>query len=73
MKFFRVSYEKNRNVINCYYGEMPNVTKKNLIITKSIIVWKWNHIFMKNYFRKKKINIVMDLCPATLKSFVVEW
>ena len=31
-------YEKNRNVINAfYYGEMPNVMKKNLII-KSIIV-----------------------------------
>ena len=35
---------------------MPNVTKKNLIIIKSIIVWKWNHLFTKNYFRKKKIN-----------------
>ena len=32
-------YEKNRNVINAfYYGEMPNVMKKNLIIMKSIIV-----------------------------------
>ena len=30
--------------------------KKNLIIIKSIIVWKWNHLFTKNYFRKKKIN-----------------
>ena len=35
---------------------MPNVTKKNLIIIKCIIVWKWNHLFTKNYFRKKKIN-----------------
>ena len=32
-------YEKNRNVINsCYYREMLNVTKKILIIIKSIIV-----------------------------------
>ena len=35
---------------------MPNVTKKNLMIIKSIIVWKWKHHFTKNYFRKKKIN-----------------
>ena len=28
---------------------MPNVMEKNLIIIKSIIVWKWNHLFMKNY------------------------
>ena len=35
---------------------MPNVTKKNLTIIKSNIVWKWNHLFMKNYFRRKKIN-----------------
>ena len=42
--------------IYCYYREMPNVTKKNLIIIKSIIVWKWNHLFTKNYFRKKKID-----------------
>ena len=39
---------------------MPNVfiiiIKKNLTIIKSIIVWKWNHLFRKNYFRKKKIN-----------------
>ena len=35
---------------------MANVMKKNLIIIKSIIVWKWNHLFAKNYFRKKKIN-----------------
>ena len=31
-------YDKNKVVIkSCYYGEMPNVTKKNLIIIKSII------------------------------------
>ena len=35
---------------------MPNVTKKNLIIIKSITVWKWNHLFTKKFFRKKKIN-----------------
>ena len=29
--------------------------RKNLIIIKSIIVGKWNHLFMKNYFRKKKL------------------
>ena len=34
---------------------MPNVTKKNLII-RSVIVWKWNNLFTKNYFRKKKVN-----------------
>ena len=53
----KINMKKNRNIINsCYYGEMPNVTKKNLIIIKSIIVWKWNHLFTKNYFNKKKIN-----------------
>ena len=36
---------------------MPNVIiiKKNLINIKSVIVWKWNHLFTKNYFRKKKL------------------
>ena len=52
---------------------MPNVTKKNLIIIKSFIVWKSNHLFIKNYFRKKKWIIVTDLCPMTLRSFVVQW
>ena len=65
--------KKNRNIINsCYYGEMPNVTKKNHIIIKSILVWRWNHLFTKNYFGKKK-NYVMDSCLATLRSFVVQW
>ena len=31
--------------------------KKNLITIKSIIAWKRNHLFMKNYFRKKKIMV----------------
>ena len=49
--------KKNRNIINpCYYGKMQSITKNNLIIIKSIIVWKWNRLFTKNYFRKKKIN-----------------
>ena len=43
---------------------MPNVTKKNLIIIKSMIVWKWNHFFIKNYFRKKKINYCYGLMPG---------
>ena len=43
---------------------MPNVTKKNLIIMKSIIVWKWNHLFTKNYFRKKKINYCYGFMPG---------
>ena len=38
---------------------MPNVTKKNLIIIKSIIFWKWTIFSWKHYFRKKKW-IVMD-------------
>ena len=38
--------------------------KKNLIIIKSIIVWKWNHVFMKNYFRKKKINYCYGFMPG---------
>ena len=50
---------------------MPNVRKKNLII-KSIIAWKWNHLFTKKFFRKKKI-IVRDLSPAAFSSFVVQW
>ena len=58
---FKINTKTNRNVINsCYYGEMPNVIiiiiKKILIIIKSIILWNWNHLFTKNYFRKKKIN-----------------
>ena len=58
-------YEENRNIFNsCYYGEMLNVTKKNLIIIKSIIVWKWNHLFMKNYFWKKKINYCYGFIPG---------
>ena len=37
--YLQVKYGKNRNVINsCYYREMLNVTKKNLIVIKSIIV-----------------------------------
>ena len=61
-------YKKNRNIINsCYYGEMPNVTKKNLIIIKSIIVWKWNHLFTKNYFRKKKSNYCYGFMPSNFQ------
>ena len=61
-------YEKNRNLINsCYYGEMPYVMKKNLIIIKSIIVWKWNHLFMKNYFRKKKMNYWYGFMPGNFQ------
>ena len=57
--------QKNGNVINsCYYREMPNVLKKNLIIIKSIIVSKWNHFFTKNYFRKKKINFCYGFMPS---------
>ena len=40
--------------------------EKNLIIIKSIIVWKWNYHFMKNYFGKK---IVTDLCLATFSGW----
>ena len=48
------------------------LTKKNLIFIKSIIVWKWNHLVTKNYFKKKKINYYfLDLCLATFRSFVV--
>ena len=36
---FMYKYKKNRNINNYfYYRKMPNVTKKNLIITISIIV-----------------------------------
>ena len=70
---FKISMKKNRNINSCYYREMPNATKKNLIVIKSTIVWKWNFLFMENYFRKKKINIVMDLCPVTFRSFVFQW
>ena len=67
-KFFHVSLrwiQKNGNVINsCYYREMPNVLKKNLIIIKSIIVSKWNHFFTKNHFRKKKINFCYGFMPS---------
>ena len=64
-------YEKNRNKINsCYYREMPNVTKKNLIIIKSIIVWKWNHLFTKNYFRKKKVNHCYGFLTGRLSSYL---
>ena len=45
-------------------GEMSNVRKKNLIIIKSIIIWKWNHLFTKNYFRKKKINYCYGFMPS---------
>ena len=38
--------------------------KKNLIIIKSIIVWKWKHLFMKNYLRKKKINYCYGFMPG---------
>ena len=38
--------------------------KKNLIIIKSIIVWKWNHLFTKNYFWKKKINYCYGFIPG---------
>ena len=41
---------------------MPNVTKKNLII-----VWKRNHLFTKNYFRKKKINYCYWFMPGDLQ------
>ena len=43
---------------------MPNVTKKNLTIIKSIIAWKWNHLFTKNYFRKKKISYCYRFIPG---------
>ena len=57
--------KKNRNADNsCYYREMPNFTKKNLIIIKSIIVWKWNHLFTKSYFKKKKINYCYGFMPG---------
>ena len=46
---------------------MPNVTKKNLIIIKSIIVWKWNHLSTKNYFRKKKY-IILQIYTQRLSS-----
>ena len=63
--YLKDKYKKRRNIINsCYYGERPNVTKKNLIIIKFIIVWKWNHLFMKNYFRKKKINYCYRFMPG---------
>ena len=48
--------KKIETINSCYYGEMPNVMKKNLIIIKSIIVWKCSNPFTKNYFRKEKIN-----------------
>ena len=52
---------KNRNVINfCYDRKMPNVTKKNLIIIKSIIAWKWNHLsFHKKFFSEKKYKLFL--------------
>ena len=46
---------------------MPNVTKKNLIIIKSIIVWKWNHLsFHKKYFRKKKNKFLLYIYARRL-------
>ena len=38
--------------------------EEKLIIIKSIIVWKWNHLFTKNYFRKKKINYCYGFMPG---------
>ena len=49
---------------------MPNVIviiKKNLIIIKSIIVWKRNHLFSKNYFRKKKISYCYEFMPGNFQ------
>ena len=42
--------------------------KKNLIIIKSIIVWKWNHLFTKNYFRKKKNTLLLQIYTQQLSS-----
>ena len=72
---FKKNMKTNRNITNsCYYWEVPNVLKKNLIIIKSIIVSKWNHLFKNNYFRKKKKEIIiMDLSLETFRSFVVQW
>ena len=60
---FKINMKKIETFNSCFYGEMLNVMKKNLII-KSIIVWKWNHLFMKNYFWKKKINYCYGFKPG---------
>ena len=56
----------------CYYGEMPNVTKKESYHYQIYHCWKVKSSFHEKLFQKKKI-IVMNLCPATLRSFVVQW
>ena len=35
---------------------------------QSIIVWKWNHLFTKNYFRKKKNTLLLQIYTQWLSN-----
>ena len=50
---FKLNMKKYKHNYFFLLWRNANCYKKNLIIIKYIIVWKWNHLFTKSYFPQK--------------------